>query len=179
MKAATYMMKLMTVEAANIITRWKYEPPYSFYNMVNDSEGVQELLDGSYFIVINRKEELVGYFCYGKNAQVSGGHKLGLYIGKDILDIGLGLRPDLTGKGMGLHFLNIGLDFARLNYPSSAIRLSVATFNRRAVTLYDKAGFKKVETFMSKVRGDEVEFMLMEKILINSPDSVNEPCAQK
>lgn len=144
-----------------MITSWKYEPPFSFYNMNMDPETIQELLDGSYFSVINQEEELVGYFCYGKNAQVPGGHQQGLYTGENVLDIGLGLRPDLTGKRRGLNFLIAGLDYAKINYTTSAFRLSVATFNHRAIALYEKAGFKKVETFMSKVRNDEIQFMLM------------------
>lgn len=161
MASTTYKMRLMKEEEAKKITGWRYETPYSFYNMEEDPETIQELLDGSYFSVLNQEEDLIGYFCYGKNAQVPGGHQQGLYSRENIVDLGLGLRPDLTGKRMGLNFLNTGLDYARLNYSSSDFRLSVATFNRRAIALYEKAGFKKEEAFMSKVRDDEIEFMLM------------------
>jgi aminoglycoside phosphotransferase/RimJ/RimL family protein N-acetyltransferase len=161
MLSTTHRMRLMTKEEARVITGWRYEAPYSFYNMEEDPETIQELLNGSYFSVIGQEEELVGYFCYGKNAQVPGGHQQGLYTGEKVLDIGLGLRPDLTGKGMGLDFLDIGLNFAQMNYTVSAFRLSVATFNMRAIAVYENVGFKKVDTFMSKVRDEEVQFMLM------------------
>lgn len=73
MASTTYKMRLMKEEEAKKITGWRYETPYSFYNMEEDPETIQELLDGSYFSVLNQEEDLIGYFCYGKNAQVPGG----------------------------------------------------------------------------------------------------------
>jgi ribosomal-protein-alanine N-acetyltransferase len=145
------------------VARWKYKPPYSLYNMNGDNETIEELLDGSYFSVSNEQSELIGYFCFGPNAEVPGGHKLSLYKDKMALDIGLGMHPDLTGRGLGLGFLNAGLVFARGKYGVDRFRLSVATFNQRAIAVYEKAGFKPVQTFMSRTKNDEIEFLLMVK----------------
>ncbi|MEB5451084.1 GNAT family N-acetyltransferase [Virgibacillus pantothenticus] len=155
-------MKTITKQAAKKIVKWKYEPPYSMYNMTNDLENIQELTDGSYFAVYHNYE-LVGYFCYGANAQVPSGMHKGLYLNQNLLDIGLGLRPDLTGKRKGYHFLNTGLTFGELNYGLSSFRLSVATFNQRAINLYKKAGFSDVATFMNKNGDKKVEFIVMVK----------------
>jgi len=57
------------------------------------------------------------------------------------LDIGLGLRPEMCGKNMGLSFLCKGLDFAREFYKTSNFRLTVAAFNQRAIKVYQRAGF--------------------------------------
>jgi ribosomal-protein-alanine N-acetyltransferase len=155
-----HIQPMRNSEAA-IVSRWEYEYPYSFYNMDSDAETIVELLDGSYFSVSNEQSELIGYFCFGSNAQVLGGHVHGLYKDETALDIGLGMHPDLTGKGLGLRFLKAGLDFAREKYNVEKLRLSVATFNHRAIAVYEKAGFKPVQTFMSKTKNDETEFLLM------------------
>jgi ribosomal-protein-alanine N-acetyltransferase len=149
-------------EAIDVV-RWKYKPPYSLYNMKGDNETIEELLDGSYFSVSNEQSELIGYFCFGSNAQVPGGNILSLYKDQTAIDIGLGMHPDLTGRGLGLGFLKAGLTFARGRYDVDRFRLSVATFNQRAIAVYEKAGFKPVQTFMSRTKSDDIEFLLMVK----------------
>jgi ribosomal-protein-alanine N-acetyltransferase len=162
-KRRGYHINPMCEKEAAIVSQWRYNDPYSFYNMGNDPETIQELLDGSYYSVFDQQNELSGYFCFGQNAQVPGGRAQGLYEDKESLDIGLGLCPNLTGKGMGRCFLNAGLDFATKKFHRKTFRLSVATFNRRAIFVYEKAGFKPVQTFMSKTKHNEDEFLLMVK----------------
>ena len=43
------------------------------------------------------------------------------------------MRPDLTGQGLGAEFVRAGLRFAQDSYSPPAFRLTVATFNRRAI----------------------------------------------
>jgi hypothetical protein len=59
----------------------------------------------------------------------------------------LGMRPDLTGRGLGEEFVHAGLRFARETYSPPAFRLTVATFNQRAIRVYERAGFEIVERF--------------------------------
>lgn len=58
----------------------------------------------SYYAALS-KDELVGFFSFGAEAQVPGGD----YDNAKALDIGLGMRPDLTGKSLGLGFVEAGL----------------------------------------------------------------------
>lgn len=161
-KDVLYHVKAMTIEDANRIGKWEYDLPYSMYNMGDEPEDIQELTDGSYYSVYSH-DDLIGYFCYGRNAQVPGGITEGLYKDENFLDIGLGLRPDLTGKGKGLEFFITGLEFGKHKYGKKFFRLSVATFNERAIKLYEKAGFKIVATFLNKNSGKETQFHVMEK----------------
>ncbi|MDM5157076.1 GNAT family protein [Bacillus sp. DX1.1] len=147
----------LTEKEAKVINTWKYEERYSLYNFSGSEETLNELLDGTYYGCCNEQEELIGYFCCGENARVPGGREAKLYTGERIVDIGLGMKPALTGKGMGISFLQTGLQFVKEEFQPKVIRLSVATFNKRAVTLYKKAGFKTGPTFVSRKR----EFMLM------------------
>lgn len=164
-----YIVELMDIENATKIVNWKYEPPYSFYNMsdtihwTEDPEEIEELMDGSYFSVSTLNNELIGFYCYGQNAQVPDGVKQGLYM-EERLDIGLGLRPDLTGNGNGYFFVRKGLEFGQSKYETTAFRLTVASFNHRAISLYKKVGFRNKETFIHTVGDQEVEFLLMEKL---------------
>ena len=127
----------MTKPHAQSISLWKYDGEYSFYDQ--SEEGIEELMDGTHYACTQDDDELVGYFCFGKGAQIP-------TIEENVYDniytdIGLGLRPDLTGKGMGLTFFKAGLDYAENNLGIQYLRLSVATFNERAIKLYKNAGF--------------------------------------
>ena len=152
----------MTEEAARAVLAWRYEGLYAFYNAdLHDlHDGLQEMLAGSYYAATDEQGALVGFFCFGATAQVPGGHLDGLYA-DEALDIGLGMRPDLTGRGLGCAFLMAGLDFARQRFAPATFRLSVAAFNQRAIRLYEKVGFQAVATFVSPTRCSETVFLLM------------------
>ncbi|MGG2063728.1 GNAT family N-acetyltransferase [Bacillus sp. S14(2024)] len=149
---------VLTSGEAEEINVWQYDEPYELYSFTGAPETLEELLDGTYYGVRNEHNELIGYFCFGDNAQVPGGRDAKLYTGECVVDIGLGIKPALTGKGLGISFLQAGLQFAKEQFGPEKIRLSVAAFNERAIHLYMKAGFQKKASFMSRGR----EFLLME-----------------
>lgn len=91
----------MTEPLAKAITTWIYPAPYDLYNMDDDEETLSELLDGSYYASINEEGELIGFICIGDAARVPGGYLAGIYGNEQVMDIGLGMRPDLTGRGQG------------------------------------------------------------------------------
>ncbi|MEA1010408.1 MULTISPECIES: GNAT family N-acetyltransferase [Bacillus cereus group] len=148
----------LTEEEAMEINTWTYEEPYNLYSFSGEKEVIEELLDGTYYGCCDDKGEFIGYFCFGENAQVPGGRDANLYTGENVVDIGLGMKPALTGKGMGKTFFQAGIVFAAKEFKSKHFRLSVATFNIRAITLYKNIGFQKGPIFLSRGR----EFMLME-----------------
>ncbi|USG68485.1 GNAT family N-acetyltransferase [Brevibacillus ruminantium] len=147
----------MTEKDVNEIITWKYPEPYSFYDFEDSEETIQELMDGTYFAVHDESNQLIGFFCYGGNAQVPGGRKYGLYTGEHVLDIGLGMKPELTGQGEGFSFLEAGIRFAAQKYSPRFLRLSVASFNERAFRLYSKMGFTETASFLNHDR----EFIIM------------------
>ena len=82
----------------------------------------------------------------------------------DALEVGLGLRPDLTGRGLGLEFLLAGIDFGRRRFGVSRVILNVAAFNERAITVYERAGFRETGRHTRRFdRWGEVEFVDMEQ----------------
>lgn len=139
-------------EDAHQIASWHYPPPYDFYDLDQDPEDLAEFLDQKtwqepYYSIFNEANELVGFFTFKPE-----GHTV---------EIGLGLRPDLTGKGLGLAFVNAGLVFGQEHFSVEVWSLSVATFNTRAIRLYEHAGFTPLNTFLQQTNGGEYEFLRM------------------
>lgn len=152
--------RLMSEEDARTSLQWRHEPPYSIYNPdpANLDEDVKGFLDPryAYHSIVTEQGELVGYCCFGPDAQVPGGDYT-----EDALDVGAGLRPDLTGRGLGAGFLNAILDFAGEKFAPAAFRATVAAFNRRALRAWEKVGFQPVETFASRVHPDGLRFVVL------------------
>ncbi len=144
----------MKQHEAETISMWEYEAPYDFYNAPADKHDLAELLDpaqraGQYFSV-HAAEELIGFFQLRSDG--------------DAVVVGLGLRPDLTGRGLGQSFLEAGLAFAREQFAPARFRLSVVAFNQRAVKVYERAGFVVTRTFMHETNGGVFSFVEMERL---------------
>jgi len=139
---------------ARAISRWRYEGVYAFY----DQEALPMLslallrtllrtLGLEAFVVFDDAGKRIGIFTFTQRA--------------DAIEIGLAMRPDLTGRGMGLAYVEAGLDFARARYAPRRFTLDVATFNERARQVYERAGFKPLETFTRRMNGGLHEFLAM------------------
>ncbi len=137
-------VKKMTKESALKIMKWTYEEPYTVYTLGSSEEVFKELIDGSYYEVEDKS--LIGYYCYGKNAQVPPEEDIVVYDG-DFIDIGLGLIPKLCGKGKGKEFVTKCIEFAKEEFKNNSIRLTVLDFNIRAIKVYESLGFKKTVSF--------------------------------
>lgn len=157
------VIALMDYEHACTIAQWKYEGIYSFYSLDGSVECMNELLNGTYYYVTDEAGGLLGYFCYGRSGQVPAGDKYGAYLNNRFIDIGLGMRPDLCGNGKGLEFIITGLGFGTEWLGAEKYRLTVAAFNRRAIKVYEKAGFRAQMSFTSQSDAGEIEFIIMVK----------------
>ncbi|KAB2328484.1 GNAT family N-acetyltransferase [Cytobacillus depressus] len=135
-------IRKMSEDRAVQILNWKYKVPYDFYN----NESIKELLENSYSVVIDENDQLIGFFCVGHSAQVPSGIQYGAYTEKCI-DIGLGMKPELTGQGLGFAFFSFILKHVQNVYKLVPLRLTVAKFNERAIRLYEKMGFEKKMEF--------------------------------
>lgn len=150
----------MTQNHAVEVLCWKYDKPYDVYNHVLTSHAILELLSNRYFAVLRQDSaEIIGYFCIGKSAQVTLDDHADVYDEDDSVDIGIGMKPELTGKGNGFEFFSCILRFVEENYSGKNVRLTVASFNKRAIHLYRKFGFLEVKNFKGKDR----EYIVMKK----------------
>ena len=128
------------------IESWRYDPPYDFYN--GDEDPV--LNPERFFEATDEDGHLVGNFYFEKKG--------------DAVEIGLGLRPDLTGRGLGRDFLRASVEFARTHLAAERVILNVASFNERAIKVYERGGFRVTGQHMRTfARWGEVEFTEMEE----------------
>jgi ribosomal-protein-alanine N-acetyltransferase len=130
----------MTTDYAAQVSGWTYGNEYSIYSFQKNDDTVGELMNGDYYACLDQRNELLGYFCFGKSAQIPTVEK-DVY-SPEMLDIGLGMQPALCGKGLGYLFVKAGLDFAFKEFNIQQLRLTVALFNQRAICVYDKIGFR-------------------------------------
>jgi ribosomal-protein-alanine N-acetyltransferase len=147
---------LIDAPAARAIVRWCYEPPYDIYNLEDSPETIQYALDpqNNFYAMRDKSGELIGFCSFGKDGQVPGGGYT-----DDALDIGMGIRPDLTGRGRGSDFAAAVLDFARREFHPLAFRVTIAAFNQRAQRLWEKNGFHPIRRFTHKA--SERKFVIM------------------
>ncbi len=142
------------------IARWHYDGPYAFYDMslvvllgaVTVQWVVRPLgLIVFYAVYVERdgNEQLVGVFSFLRHGST--------------IEIGLGLQPGLTGQGIGLSFVQAGLDYARDHFAPKRFQLTVAAFNTRAIRVYERAGFAPVRHFTDYHRGRPYSAILMER----------------
>ncbi|MBS4199345.1 GNAT family N-acetyltransferase [Bacillus sp. FJAT-49732] len=152
-------IKNLTKEQAKQIIKWRYEPPFDFYNMDDDEETLQELLH--YFGVLDG-QVLLGFYCLGSFAQVPIGREKGLYPESEgLTDLGFGMKPELTGQGLGYTFISFIIEEIQQKYNLNKIRLTVAEFNKRAIALYEKLGFVMQTSFIA----NDTTFLVMIKKL--------------
>ena len=147
-------------EAEEIANDWKYDNIYSFYDMTADKEDFLEFIDSS-------KPGNKCFSCYL-------GNELFAYYSIDIIEeseaeLGLGLKPDFTGKGHGINFVNSVINHATSMYGICSFTLSVALFNERAIKVYKKAGFVEDGVFIQKTNGGDYEFLKMIKCADSPP----------
>ncbi len=145
--------------AHEIAYNWKYDGIFSFYDMTADEEDLEEFLTEdrwgkNEFAVLNEENQLVGFYSY--------------YFEDEIIWIGFGLKPELTSKGLGASFVNSGIDFAveEFHYKKDYVMLAVASFNQRAIRLYEKIGFKYVDNYIQRTNGDDFKFIRMKKYIV-------------
>ncbi|MGC9523486.1 MAG: GNAT family N-acetyltransferase [Anaerolineae bacterium] len=158
----TLTFRQMDEAAAQEIVAWRYDPPYDVYNHdpTDVEASVRGLLtrDYHYYSVWDAALGLIGFVCYGEDARVPGGDYAHVD-GADPLDVGWGLRPDLTGQGLGPSFIKAALRFARHRWAPPAFRATVAAFNRRGFRVCEKVGFRQVDRFERP--GDRRRFVIL------------------
>ena len=140
---------------AREVESWRYDPPYDFYDLASDPDDAGAMSHPSqrdhYRAVLGDDGELDAFWWLDRKED-------------GVVEVGLGLRPDLTGRGLGEAVIRAELDYVRELWRPATFRLYVTVWNARAITLYERLGFREVgrET-RSFPRHGEHEFLRMER----------------
>lgn len=149
--------------SARQIISWHYEAPFDIYNLASPDpeETVHYLLDPqhAFYGIYGETGELKAFCSFGQDGQVNGGD-----YSTPALDIGLGVRPDLTGQGHGAEYVDAVIDFANQTYSPKRLRVTIAEFNRRAQRVWEKVGFQIVQNFQGGWTNSD--FLIMMRIVL-------------
>lgn len=126
---------------ARQICTWRYDGDYSVYNypeweiIVEQNWGLaQELIrEREYFAVMNDMDDLIGHFRLKEQ--------------EEFIYLGVGLIPELCGYGHGTAVMELIKKESKERYPDKQLSLEVRSFNHRAITCYQKAGFRCVDVY--------------------------------
>jgi len=136
--------------------KWKYEPPYEIYNYSpeNFEKDLAYHIDPvNNLFNMYRDNELIGYCSFGRDARVPGGD-----YSEEAIDIGLMIRPELTGQGLGTGFVANIIQQAKETYNPGKLRVTILESNKRAMRVWEKNGFQKVQSFQRE--SDNLGFVI-------------------
>lgn len=144
----------VTPERAAQIVTWRYPAPYDCYDMTGaDPAFIADPASG--FFALVDAGELIGFRSFGADGQVPGGS-----YDDSALDTGGGLRPDLTGQGLGRIAIRTGLEFGGREFAPAAFRVTVAAFNIRALRVVTSLGFLPSESFAATSDGRRYQILV-------------------
>lgn len=150
-----FIIKGFTLYDAQEICKWKYEYPYDVYNYPSwDTIEKQKWAitqpqkRRDEFHSVYAENKLTGYFRLVKH--------------KNYYLLGLGLNPEVCGKGNGLKFVKLILSYLNFNHERYCIQLEVRDFNKRAIKCYEEAGFIQKAAYEKETPLGKDNFILME-----------------
>ncbi len=134
------------------IVRWQYTPPYDIYN-TPETDWAETItyfheLGENFVVIVDKANTLIGFCSFGADGQVPGGD-----YSTAALDVGMGMRPDLTGRGHGKQYLTAVLDYAQKTFRPTCLRATIAAFNQRAQKMVAHAGFVEIDRFAAANNG--------------------------
>jgi ribosomal-protein-alanine N-acetyltransferase len=148
-----FVVRPLTQADAEAIAAWRYPGEYAFYDWTAEPDDLALLLDSG-----RRRDAF--HAADGDDGTLAGFFQV--EAGAEGIELGLGLRPDLCGRGLGEGFTRLGLDLVRRLHGPVRITLAVAAFNRRAIAVYERCGFVETGRHVRHTSGDDWEFVDME-----------------
>ncbi|MPN55467.1 hypothetical protein SDC9_203149 [bioreactor metagenome] len=144
-------------ERAKQLCAWRYPGEYAVYDFLPWDIAVQQkwsitdpiVRESDFRSVSDEKGNFIGFF------RMSGSES-----GR--VEIGLGLKPELCGLGLGKDFVKAVTRYALARHPDCLPYMEVRTFNLRAVKCYKSCGYTVVLRHNKIFPWGGGEFFLME-----------------
>jgi len=151
LNAGLFTVAPLNEQWAEELCSWHYEPPYDFYSW---KDWDQMRLHGHEFgDPVIRSLQYAGVL--DTNGCLAGFAQFFPLLG--VTRIGLGMRPDLCGQGLGYSFFQAIVQEARRRAPLDELDLEVHVWNVRAIRTYEKVGFVIDDTYeRPEPRGSEL-----------------------
>lgn len=154
--AGRYQFRPMRLADARTAGRWRYPPDYAMYDLDPVVLVMTALL----------RAPLRGLGFHALSVSLPDDAMIGVFSliqrGQDI-ELGVGMRPDLMGHGLGLGMMLASMDYARALLHPATFSLTVATFNTRAITVYERAGFQRGPITRVHMHGRAYDSMRMSR----------------
>ncbi len=120
-------------ESAEVVRSWDYEADYVCYDTEKNRISIDQVIRHrrfTCFVVMDEAEEPVGFLAAAFDSD-------------GIMEMVNFLNPDYVGEGIGQDFISECSDFVveHFDYDKAAINLVVEPHNKRAVKVYERAGF--------------------------------------
>jgi RimJ/RimL family protein N-acetyltransferase len=128
---AALHLRPVTIEDGMTVASWHYPGPWA----VNDNLEAPGPDEG-FWAVESERGELVGYCSFGHHARVPG-----LDEAPNTLDVSMGVRPDLRGRGLSAPIAEIVLARAQAVADGRRLRCIVAEWNDAGRRVAESSGF--------------------------------------
>jgi RimJ/RimL family protein N-acetyltransferase len=169
----------MSKEDAHIYTEWLNDffitsqigRSDQLFTVEKETEIIQKLTEGYNFAVIEKeKEKLIGSAGLFNVDFIHRRAEFGIFIGD----------RNFWNRGYGSEATNLVLDFAFNVLNLHHIKLTVYSYNSRAIKCYEKSGFKKVGTFSEylQLAGKRYDMYLMEILCHDFKGTFVEKCIE-
>lgn len=132
----TYRLEPLTAEQGEAMAQWRYPGPWAVYDVTGPIDPA-----GGFWAVLDEEGQVAGYACFGLEARVPG-----LDERPGVLDVGVGMRPELTGQGRGAAFAAAVLEHGRSVSGAGRLRAVVQEWNERSRRLLGRLGFEETGT---------------------------------
>jgi [ribosomal protein S18]-alanine N-acetyltransferase len=131
MTTPPYQVDALSIEDGLELASWRYPAPWAVHDSLEAPPP-----DEGYWAVRDAAGRLTGFCCFGEAARVPG-----LAADPGRLDVALGLRPDLVGRGLGPEFVRAVVGHAERVASGRRLRCVVPAWNEAGRRAAETAGF--------------------------------------
>jgi ribosomal-protein-alanine N-acetyltransferase len=153
---------------AESVSHWRHSGRWSVYDQ-HDIDGMTAAV-GYRAIVAADDRRLIGFYCVGDEALVPG-----IDADDGVIDIGVGMAPDLVGSGHGNAFLQAVLGDLGDRLQTKPVRAVIQSWNVRSLALARRLGFVEIGTHRCVQEGGEIDYVIV--VRAPSKQSLSGPTA--